>query len=128
MSTSYYRGAHGIIIAYDITDRASFVNIESWWNEISKETNKEVCAILVGNKNDLQGRAVSFEEGRRLAERYGIPFMETSAKSGANVQEVFYEMTNIILDTSDLDRLRSTRPSRLRIPRPKTNDNKNCCC
>lgn len=98
MSTSYYRGAHGIIIVYDITDRSSFINIESWWREMSRETSQDVSVILVGNKNDMAlMRTVSYEEGRRLAAKYGVAFMETSAKTGNNVNELFGEITAEVL-------------------------------
>lgn len=64
ITSSYYKGAHGIILVYDITDRESFSGIQNWMAEVEKYANDNVTRILVGNKSDLESsRAVSFEEG-----------------------------------------------------------------
>ena len=87
ITSSYYKGAHGIIITYDITDRDSFNAVHNWMQEAEKQSPMEsVARILVGNKSDLeQRRAVSYDEGQEMANHYGVRFLETSAKECKNV-------------------------------------------
>jgi Ras-related protein Rab-1A len=97
ITSSYYRGAHGIIIVYDITDRESFDNVKQWLNEIDKYACENVNKLLVGNKSDLDNkRQVDFEEGKAFADQHGIPFLETSAKSSTNVEKSFLTMAGEI--------------------------------
>ena len=64
MTSSYYRGAHGIIIVYDVTNRDSFDNVRQWMTEIERFATENVNKLLIGNKCDLEEkREVSFEEG-----------------------------------------------------------------
>ena len=86
ITASYYKGAHGIILVYDITDRQSFKDIENWLAEVDKYGNENVVKMLVGNKSDLEAnRQVKTEEGKSLADSLGIKFLETSAKDAVNV-------------------------------------------
>ncbi|GFP80741.1 RAS-related protein ric1 [Phtheirospermum japonicum] len=81
ITSSYYRGAHGIIIVYDVTDQESFNNVKQWLNEIDRYASENVNKLLVGNKCDLaDNRAVSYDTAKAFADEIGIPFMETSAK------------------------------------------------
>ena len=87
LTSSYYRGAHGIIIVYDVTDRDSFENVRQWMHEIERFANPGVCKILVGNKCDMEEiRKVTHDEGAELARHFEIPFLETSAKNSINVE------------------------------------------
>ena len=87
LTSSYYRGAHGIIIVYDVTDRDSFDNVRQWMHEIERFANPGVCKILVGNKCDMEEiRKVTTDEGAELARHFEIPFLETSAKNSINVE------------------------------------------
>ena len=96
--SSYYRGAHGIMMVYDITDQESFQNLNSWLIEIEKNASKNVYKILVGNKCDMEkDRKVTFEQGKDFANQYGMKFFETSAKESTNVQEAFVAMTKEII-------------------------------
>jgi len=93
ITSSYYRGAHGIIIVYDVTDRDSFNNVKHWIQEIDKYAADGVKKLLVGNKCDLQSKkAVSYDEAKELADSLGINFMETSAKNSHNVEQAFQMM------------------------------------
>ena len=86
---------------YDITDRESFENLNSWLIEIEKNANKNVYKLLIGNKCDLEDkRKVSFQEGKDFAESNGMKFMETSAKTASKVQEAFELLTNEIIKAS----------------------------
>ena len=98
----YYRGANGILVVYDITERESFDNLTSWLNEIEKNVNKNVYKLLIGNKCDLEDkrenkREVTYQEGKYLAESNGMKFIETSAKDNTNVQEAFELLTSEIM-------------------------------
>jgi Ras-related protein Rab-1A len=93
ITSSYYRGAHGIIIVYDITDMESFNNVKEWMSEIDKYANDSVCKLLVGNKCDLaESRVVETAVAQAYADEIGIPFLETSAKDSINVEEAFLAM------------------------------------
>ncbi|CAG9317419.1 unnamed protein product [Blepharisma stoltei] len=97
ITSSYYRGAHGIIIVYDITDRESFTNVNNWLGEIQRYASDSVNRLLIGNKCDLEEkRAVSYEEGKQFADGLGIPFIETSAKTSQNVEQSFLRMASEI--------------------------------
>lgn len=108
ITTSYYRGAHGIIIVYDITDRLSFDNVTKWFKEIDHLANKKIQKLLVGNKSDLVSRRdVEYAIGKEFAEKLGIPFIETSTKKSTNVEEAFICMVKkltediLIIDIGD---------------------------
>ncbi|CAP32926.2 Protein CBR-RAB-37 [Caenorhabditis briggsae] len=88
VATSYYRDADALLLVYDIANRQSFDNVRDWLSHIKEHGKEAVQVTLVGNKCDLP-RVVQADEGRRLAEENGIPFMETSAKTGQNVDRAF---------------------------------------
>ncbi|CAD8207182.1 unnamed protein product [Paramecium octaurelia] len=99
ITCSYYRGAQGIIIVYDITDRESFENVKTWIAEIDKYASESVNRMLVGNKADItERREVSYEEGLELSRQFQIPFYETSAKSSTNIEAAFTHITKNILN------------------------------
>ncbi|VDL59496.1 unnamed protein product [Hymenolepis diminuta] len=101
ITSSYYRGAQGIIIVYDITDEASFTNLKTWLTEIDLYANTTVNRLLVGNKCDLASRrAVSFEDGQSRADSLSIPFLETSAKTAENVHQAFVKMATQIKEST----------------------------
>lgn len=90
ITTSYFRGAQGIFIVYDVTERESFKNISNWLSNIEMYSDFSVDKILIGNKCDIKDRReVSYEEGKSLADKHGILFFETSAKENTNVSEAF---------------------------------------
>jgi small GTP-binding protein len=108
ITKTYYKGAHGIILTYDVTDENSFKNIRNWVKQIEQNAQTNVCKVLVGNKCDREDRKVSYDEGLQLANEFKMPFFETSAKSNYNVNETFTFLTKDILSISE----------------PKTNDKK----
>lgn len=90
ITTAYYRGAMGIIVVYDVTDAVSFDHVYNWLSDIEKYACAGVDKILVANKCDLiDKRVISTDRGQALANKYGIPFYEVSAKSSLNVDKVF---------------------------------------
>jgi len=97
ITSSYYRGAQGIIVVFDVTDRDSFEHVSAWMAEVERYAGSDVNTLLIGNKKDLEDqRAVTFEEGEALAQTYKIRYVETSAKENVNVEEAFRVMANEI--------------------------------
>ncbi|KAG2460916.1 RAB37 protein, partial [Polypterus senegalus] len=87
---AYYRDAQALLLLYDITSKTSFDNIRAWLTEIHEYAQQDVVIMLLGNKSDMcSERVIKQEEGERLAKEYGVPFMETSAKTGVNVELAF---------------------------------------
>jgi len=100
ITSSYYRGAHGIIVVYDVTDVESFNNVKQWLNEIDRNATENVTKLLVGNKCDLVNKkAVDYETAKDFAEKLTIPFLETSAKNATNVEKAFLTMAAEIKST-----------------------------
>lgn len=99
ITQAYYKGAHGIVVVFDITERNSFEHVQNWFQEIKKNAGETVVKILVGNKVDLQeSRAVQKSEGEALARSLGVLYVETSAKTGENVDSVFMNLSKQIYD------------------------------
>ncbi|XP_015212274.1 ras-related protein Rab-37 isoform X1 [Lepisosteus oculatus] len=87
---AYYRDAQALLLLYDITSKSSFDNIRAWLTEIHEYAQQDVVIMLLGNKSDMNSeRVIKREEGEKLAREYGVPFMETSAKTGVNVELAF---------------------------------------
>jgi len=102
ITSSYYRGAHGIIVVYDVTNPDSFGNVRKWLQEINRYASENVQKILVGNKCDLVSeRKVSYEDAKELADELGVMFLETSAKNSTNVNVAFEQMAKKIKETED---------------------------
>ena len=98
ITTSYYKGAHAILICFDITDRESFDHIRNWMADIDKFAKEGVLRILVGNKCDLENsRQVRKEEGNEIANKYGIKYIETSAKDTINIEDLFISTAKHLL-------------------------------
>jgi small GTP-binding protein len=128
ITKTYYKGAHGIILTYDVTDENSFKNIRNWVRQIEQNAQSNVCKVLVGNKSDREDRKVSFEEGSKLAKEFNMQFFETSAKSNYNVNETFTFLTKEILNTCDV---KPSASSGMKIEGDKNKDGKKdkqkCC-
>ncbi|KAM9383101.1 LOW QUALITY PROTEIN: ras-related protein Rab-1A [Phaethornis superciliosus] len=93
ITSSYYRGAHGIIVVYDVTDQESFNNVKQWLQEIDRYASENVNKLLVGNKCDLTTKkVVDYTTAKEFADSLGIPFLETSAKNATNVEQSFMTM------------------------------------
>ena len=124
ITKNYYKGAHGIILTYDVTDENSFKNIKNWIKQIEQNAQTNVCKVLVGNKCDKPDRKVSEEEGRKLANDFGMNFFETSAKSNQNVNETFTFLTREILKGCE----NKTTTGGVELKNQKKDKNKTGCC
>lgn len=97
VTRSYYRGACGALLVYDVTRRETFMHISKWVSEARANGNSNMILMLIGNKIDLENRrTVSYEEGAEYARREGMIFMETSAKTADNVEESFVKTAESI--------------------------------
>uniref|UniRef100_A0A2K5P8C4 small monomeric GTPase n=1 Tax=Cercocebus atys TaxID=9531 RepID=A0A2K5P8C4_CERAT len=87
---AYYRDAQALLLLYDITSKSSFDSIRAWLTEIHEYAQRDVVIMLLGNKADMSSeRVIRSEDGETLAREYGVPFLETSAKTGMNVELAF---------------------------------------
>ncbi|AQK54056.1 Ras-related protein RABD2c [Zea mays] len=129
ITSSYYRGAHGIIIVYDVTDQESFNNVKQWLNEIDRYASDNVNKLLVGNKSDLTAnKVVATETAKAFADEMGIPFMETSAKNAINVEQAFMAMAASIKDRmASQPAAANARPATVQIRGQPVNQKTSCC-
>ncbi|KVH91972.1 Ran GTPase [Cynara cardunculus var. scolymus] len=140
ITSSYYRGAHGIIVnnsssrvltivVYDVTDQESFNNVKQWLSEIDRYASENVNKLLVGNKCDLTAqKVVSYETGKAFADEIGIPFLETSAKSATNVEEAFMAMAAEIKNRmASQPAMNNARPPTVQIRGQPVNQKSGCC-
>ncbi|KAI9859231.1 MAG: GTP-binding protein of the rab [Trichoglossum hirsutum] len=97
ITSSYYRGAHGICVVFDVTDMDSFNNVKQWLQEIDRYATEGVNKLLVGNKSDMSDKkVVEYTVAKEFADSLGIPFLETSAKNATNVEQAFLTMARQI--------------------------------
>ncbi|EAU83465.2 Rab18 [Coprinopsis cinerea okayama7 len=100
ITSSYYRGAQGIILVYDVANRETFEALPRWYSELETYVSESVVKILVGNKE--YSRQVPTAEGEKFAQKMNSLFVEASAKTAVGVKEVFQELVERILDTPEL--------------------------
>jgi len=98
ITKNYYKGANGIILIYDVTNLQSYENVKNWIAQIKESANQNVIIYLVGNKIDVkdEDRCVKTEDGKKLAEEFKLPFFESSAKNGININEIFEQIVENI--------------------------------
>ncbi|KAF8201606.1 P-loop containing nucleoside triphosphate hydrolase protein [Pholiota molesta] len=89
ITSSYYRGAHGIIVVYDVTDNETFTNVKQWLQEIDRYASEGVNKLL---------KVVEYSVAKEFADQLNIPFLETSAKNATNVEQAFLTMAKQIKD------------------------------
>jgi Ras-related protein Rab-1A len=126
ITSSYYRGAHGIGIVFDVTDRESFNHVKDWNAEIDRYANEGVTKILIGNKADMQGKkVVTHDEAKELADSLKMEYIETSAKLSQNVTKAFEVMAGKIKERMKTAPVKAT-PQRLRPGQAKPAQS-SCC-
>ncbi|XP_055078522.1 ras-related protein Rab-19 isoform X2 [Periophthalmus magnuspinnatus] len=137
ITQSYYRSAHGAMVAYDITRRSTFESVSHWIREVEQYGAASVVLILIGNKSDLHAnRQVLFEDSCTLAEKHGVlAALETSAKEAQNIDAAFILMARelmarngmVVIDETSLEAPQFTLNSSHPIHGTLAPD-KNCRC
>ena len=126
ISKSYYKGAHGIILMYDVTNQKTFDNIRKWLSSIKEEASSRIIIILVANKIDNEeDRVVSKEDGESLAKSSGLQIFESSAKENINVTEVFIGLIENIVKNHSINN--STGGTKLQKNDNLKKKEKGCC-
>lgn len=102
ITRAYYKNSVCAMVVYDITNKDTFNNVQTWIEDCKNQSPKTIFMVLVGNKNDLEDkRQVKYEDGMELANKNGMMFYETSAKSGFNVEEIFNSSAKAIAQKID---------------------------
>jgi len=102
----YFRGSHGCVVLFDITNRQSFLNVRSWITDYRDNNTVDSAEniVIIGNKADKEeSRSVSVEEARLLAETLGVSYTETSARSGEGVSEAFEAIVKVVMSNMKHD-------------------------
>ena len=121
ITRTYYKGAIGALLVYDITRRDTFSHVTKWLEEVRANSSKSITVILIGNKKDLETkRQVSYEDGETFAKENGLMFLETSAKTAYNVVEAFNLSAQCILNN-----IQKTGEDTFLKPNINLNNNKN---
>ncbi|XP_044740156.1 ras-related protein Rab-35 [Chrysoperla carnea] len=129
ITSTYYRGTHGVIVVYDVTNGESFANVKRWLHEIEQNCDV-VNKVLVGNKNDAPERKVVLtEDAKRFADQMGIELFETSAKDNLNVEEMFLSVTRQVLKSKQelRERQNINAPDTFKINSRSKPGKKRCC-
>ena len=93
----YYRGSSGGILVYDVTRRRTFIVLQEWLEELHKALGKDIPLILVANKTDLPDRVVEPSEGREFADSHNMPYVESSAKTGEGIIDIFDQLARVLV-------------------------------
>ncbi|XP_076170025.1 RAS oncogene family member Rab21 isoform X1 [Ptiloglossa arizonensis] len=105
----YYRMSNGAILVYDITDEDTFQKVKNWVKELKKMLGSEICLAIAGNKVDLEkDRSVSIEEAEEYAKQVGAMHFHTSAKLNQNIEEIFLDLTEQMIQHADEVEQKST--------------------
>jgi Ras-related protein Rab-2A len=137
ITRAYYKNCVCAMVVYDITNKASFNNVQNWLQDVITQSPKTVLIILIGNKIDLEDkRKVIFDEGNEFAIKHGITFMETSAKTGEGVEEAFRKSVQeiekkIVENYYDLNSetcgIKKGKANNISISNEKKKEKNGCC-
>eukprot|EP00771_Trimastix_marina_P001145 gnl/Trimastix_PCT/2194.p1 GENE.gnl/Trimastix_PCT/2194~~gnl/Trimastix_PCT/2194.p1 ORF type:complete len:236 (+),score=25.32 gnl/Trimastix_PCT/2194:100-708(+) len=129
ITSSYYRGADGIFVVYDVTKRDTFDNVSLWLREIKRYSVPDVERLLIGNKCDLEDRrAVPFATGHEYARSIGVPFMETSAKASIDVERAFFEIARTLMRPSPKGKSGKGKGRGVVLPADRADSKRGCPC
>ena len=139
ITKTYYKGAKGALIVYDISRKNSFINVDKWIADLKEFGDNDTCILLVGNKCDLDDlREISTDEVKKKAEQYKVGFCETSALSSTNVDYAFKKLIELISEQipknndkygsqGNLISTGMTLETKIIAENERPNDKKNCC-
>lgn len=126
LAPMYYRGAQAAIVVYDITNKETFHKAQTWIKELQRQANPNIIIALAGNKLDLaNNRAVAYDEAKQYAEETGLLFMETSAKTAANVMDIF---TNIARKLPKNENVNGGRTDTRNLNQNSNENKSSSCC
>ncbi|RDW70234.1 hypothetical protein BP5796_08631 [Coleophoma crateriformis] len=129
LSNSYYRGAHGVILVYDISSRDSFNAMERWFEEAESNAMPGAVMYLVGSKMDrATNRKVKYEEGEALARNHGSRFCEVSSKTKENVRKPFIEIVDLISQNPELLAASNKRAGTVTVGESEGSFGSGCAC
>ncbi|MBX9636546.1 MAG: GTP-binding protein [Nitrosomonas sp.] len=132
ITDSYFRGAHAVIMVYDITDLTTFANLKHWNEQVDEKSPDEVSKLIVGNKCDLkQLRAVDENAAKEYAASINVPFLETSALNTTNVNDAFHVLARkVFVKVKDLERDKKVyqfHNTHMQSNSSSNSTNKTCC-
>ena len=128
---TYYKGAKGVFIVYDMTRKETFDNVDKWYKEVKMLNNEEIIIFLIGNKSDLTFlKQVSIDEGKKKANIYKMIFYETSALDSSNIKSSFNEMILRLYKSAKFGYIKDNKSSSfpIRDDFHENNKNSNCNC
>uniref|UniRef100_A0AAR5PS77 Ras-related protein Rab-35 n=1 Tax=Dendroctonus ponderosae TaxID=77166 RepID=A0AAR5PS77_DENPD len=148
ITSTYYRGTHGVVIVYDVTNGETFANVKRWLHEIDQNCEvvnrvlgesssfsswvvlRRSCPISVGNKNDTPDRKVVLtEDAQRFADTMNIKLFETSAKDNINVEEMFMSITRLVLRSKlEMKERQNDHKDVVNLRDKKKSSKKSKCC
>ena len=120
ITRTYYKGAEGALLVYDITRKDTFNNVKKWLNELKENASKDIIIILIGNKVDLEEkREVTKDEGQEFADQNGLMFLETSAKTAQNILEAFNISARSILSNIKKNEMKPKENTNINLNKEK---------
>ncbi|KAK0147051.1 Ras-related protein Rab-5B [Merluccius polli] len=128
LAPMYYRGAQAAIVVFDITKPETFDRAKAWVKELQRQASPNIVIALAGNKADLaEKRLVEYEEAQTYAEDTGLLFMETSAKTAMNVNELFLAIAKKMPKTDTQNPTHAARHRGVNLQDPDAHSNRACC-
>ncbi|KAH8548552.1 ras family-domain-containing protein [Umbelopsis sp. PMI_123] len=130
LTSSYYRGAQGVILVYDVANRDTFDALQNWYTELQTySSSKDVVKMIVGNKVDKESsRVVTYKEGAAMAQKLQTLFIECSAKTKVGVQEAFEELVQKIIETPSLWQKQQAPASTIRVSSNENEEQESSQC
>lgn len=124
LAPMYYRGAQAAIVVYDIQNQDSFARAKTWVKELQRQASPNIVIALAGNKADLaNSRVVDYEEAKQYADDNGLLFMETSAKTAVNVNDIFLAIAKKLPKNEGTGPQQNIRPTQ----NEQSRQNSGCC-